>query len=122
MAFSPDGTTLASGSGSGVRLWNAENGQLKAPLQGESYVSSVAFSPDGTTLASGSGSGVHLWDTTSGQIKNTLQGHTDGVSSVAFSPDGTILASGSRDGTILLWDMQIFQLQPALLHEGVEDS
>ena len=66
VAFSPNGTTLASGDGpdnKAVRLWDVRTGTLKNILHGHSApVVSLAFSPDGTTLASASHDGtVLLW-------------------------------------------------------------
>ena len=123
VAFSPDGTTLATGGGgidesTGIRLWDIGTRQQIATLQGHGWgrIDALAFSPDGTILASGGGSHegtIRLWDMDSRQQIATLQepvvgpsGRVVGVSSLAFSPDGTILASGERgSGTVKLWEM-----------------
>src|SRR5262249_15374532 len=56
VAFSPDGTTLATISlDNTARLWNARTGRPIATLTGHTgTVTAVAFSPDGTTLATAS--------------------------------------------------------------------
>ena len=107
VAYSPDGSTLASGSADKtIRLWDAHTGEHKQTLSGHTdTVWSVAYSPDGSTLASGSADKtIRLWDAHTGEHKQTLSGHTDTVWSVAYSPDGSTLASGSADKTIRLWD------------------
>ncbi|KAJ7868391.1 WD40 repeat-like protein, partial [Mycena olivaceomarginata] len=109
VAFSPDGTRIASGSDDDtIRVWDAATGQqVGDPLAGHtSSVRSVAFSPDGTRIASGSGDDtIRVWDAATGQqVGDPLAGHTSWVRSVAFSPDGTRIASGSHDNTIRVWD------------------
>jgi len=108
VAFSPEGSLLAAGSGTptgpiddAVRLWDVGTGELEATLRERQSVWSIAFSPDGKTLASGNGAGITLWDL------ETYRGVSLGegpARSVAFSPDGTLLASGYPSGEILLWD------------------
>lgn len=123
VVFSPDGRTLASGSGfyydriSGLaeedvlKIWEVKSGQEIINLKGHTKgVTSVAFSPDGKTLATGShDQTIKIWDVESGVEIGCFTGHRDhvwagGVSSVAFSSDGHTLASGSWDGSIKLWD------------------
>ena len=105
VSFSPDGTILAAGSHSEVKLWDVATRTNIATLK-NSHVSSVSFSPDGAILASGSQDGaVKLWDVATRTNIATITGHKDGIIPVSFSPDGAILASGSQDGTVKLWDV-----------------
>ena len=125
VVFSPDGKTIATGADEGgVYLWNLAFDEIKHTftVSTDTYYRippaySVAFSPDGNTLATGGGTGtgggtVRLWDVKTGESKHTLTGHTAPVRSVAFNSDGTTLASGSEDGTVLLWDVTPYTVEP----------
>jgi WD40 repeat protein len=118
VAYSPDGSTLATGSADDTaKVWDVGTGTLLHSLEGHGdVVISVAYSPDGSTLATASRDGsARVWDVGTGELLHSLDGHSDGVISVAYSPDGSTLATGSgdgirapigsRDSTAKVWDV-----------------
>ncbi|CUE72149.1 Hypothetical protein, putative [Bodo saltans] len=85
VAFSPDGTLLATGSGDKrINLWCVGKAVLSATLSGYiGAVTSVAFSPNGMLLASGSSDNTTmLWRVADGTVCATLAGHTNGSANI----------------------------------------
>ena len=108
VAFSPDGTLIASGSEDNtVGLWNVASKKRIATLTGHGdQISSMSFSPKGTLLAIGARSRVgesstwsletELWDVASKKQVADFWNHGE----MSFSPDGTLLAING-----VLWDV-----------------
>ena len=90
VAWSPNGTRIASGSNDGtVQVWDASDGGHAYRYHGHTRkVTSVAWSPDGKRIASGSDDGtVQVWDASDGGHVYRYHGHTAEVVAVAWSPD-----------------------------------
>ena len=107
LAFSPDGSILASGSWDGtLKLWNLPSGALLWRGRHTNSISCLAFSPDGRLLASsGRDATVQFWDAHNGTNLQILP-HPGSVYRVTWSPDGGLLASGDFAGSIRLWQVQ----------------
>jgi WD40 repeat protein len=112
LAFSPDGSSLASGSkDKTIILTDLSSGEQKErfPSRQADSVISLAFSENGQMLASGSlDQTLILWDTATFQpIGQALLGANGSVTSLSFTPDSKTLVSGSDAGSITFWDVDI---------------
>ena len=102
LAFTPDGTVLASTAGNtgeyDIYLWDVAGGQKIGTLEGHTgIIWELAFSQDGEMLASvSSDKTAKVWDWQNGDLLRTLDFPGE-VASVRFSPDGQSLAVGGVD-------------------------
>ncbi|MCY4401689.1 MAG: WD40 repeat domain-containing protein [Candidatus Poribacteria bacterium] len=126
IAFSPDGSILASGGGEDqvINLFDPNTGELLKTLKGhQAYVSDVIFSSDGSILASGDWDGrIRLWNPETGEFIRILNANKLG--GIAFHPDSSILvnAGGSHEN-LKVWDTMTGKLLHTLEPEvfGVYD-
>jgi WD40 repeat protein len=113
VAFSPDDTTLVTGSAGylktwedgrevslkchtgGLQFWNARTATLLKTITLPNLpVLSVAISPDGQTLATAHQSEIRLWSFQTGELKHVIKTK---ATQVVFSPDGKFLVNGTHE-------------------------
>jgi WD40 repeat protein len=112
LAFSPDGSMLATSAGDGVAIWGVPSGDRVAVLTGPGKVNGVAFSPDGSELATAGDDGAaRIWDVRTWQLALTLGGRAPALRGVAFSPDGRRLATVGEDGLLRAYALDISDLE-----------
>ena len=116
LAFSPDGSILASGaSGTGdtgssqlaaVYFWDVPRAtELRHLPAHQGWVRSLSFSPDGRTLAStGSEPMIRFWDVADGREAFTQSGHRSEIRNLVVSPTDSTVVTAGQDGTIRHWD------------------
>ncbi len=124
VAFSPDGTKIATGSEDGTaRVFDAAASGELCRLNHDGPVRSVAFSPDGTKVATGSGQllsamgSARVFDAATGAELCRLD-HDGSVRSVAFSPNGTKVVTGSNDRSARVFDAATGAELCRLDHDG----
>ena len=108
LAFSPDGTMIASGGTEWptLHVWDTKTGEVRLTHHSHNWsVDALAFSPDGTALAVGGDSEAVEWLAFTGPDPALFpKDHPGQVIALAFSADGERITTVSRSGAIRLWN------------------
>ena len=122
IAFSPDGTLLASASADeSIRIWEVETGRKLRTFYGHlKSVGDVAFHPRGKILVSiGLGDGVKLWDVDQGVELVRWHDPSRGGWCLALNPAGTVIAREGAVGNLELLDFDTGKILRTLRgHQG----
>lgn len=114
VAFSPDGSFLASAGHEQVKVWDTRAWrELFTLAPSSSVLMFVAFSFDGRLLASGSmDSSISIWEIPSKNLiqtfysaGKTLSSLGNILSALTFSPTSYLLAAAEGKGIVHLWDL-----------------
>ena len=112
LAWSLDGSRLASGSYRDLRVWKADDftvaWQASSNLLGR--VTAVAFTPFGGALAAADSptaapAWVRIFAADTGREINDWRAHDDAINALAVSPDGGRLATAGGDKLVRIWEM-----------------
>ena len=106
VAFSPDGSQLASSGYHEVLIWNTADSSLIRRISNVAErIYDLEFSADGTMLAVAAGTPgqlgeLKLFSAADGQLVRTLVRARDAIFALSFSPDGQLLACAGADRSI----------------------
>jgi WD40 repeat protein len=120
VAWSPDGTQLASASGGRnggeLAVWEVHSGKCLQTFVGlADLVSAVTWDQNGNLLVSGDSDGMlRWWEVHNGECLLERQAHEGTIWALKRSPDGCWLASSGDDGAIRIWGLQSGELVQTL--------
>ena len=111
VAFSPDGTTIASAGYDNAMVYDTVHGRRLLSMNAGGYQRSVAFSPDGAFLAVGreprfsAEPDVKLFQFQPSRGIQVLRGSASQCMQPCFSPDGRRLAALAQNWDVLVWNL-----------------
>lgn len=114
LAFSPDGSRLATGGGEASRsgeliIWKTDDWTVERTIEDahSDTVYGLDFSADGRFLASGSADKfLKVFNVETGEHVRSYEGHTHHVMDVSWKGDRTSLVSAGADNVLKVWNAE----------------
>jgi WD40 repeat protein len=101
IAFSPDGSLLATAEEGVIYIWVARTWALLGSLQTQS-VNNIAFSRDNRLLIA-AGETIEFWDIDSRSLVYSISGTAGEMYAISMRPDGGVLSAANSDGSLILF-------------------
>lgn len=110
VTYSPDGSTLVAGLGTGdIHVWSLEDQKLaKYPKIHLEWTFATVFDSEGKTIFSAGGDNqLHRWSGPDFTSKvQSYVGHTGDIHALAVTKDHRFLVSAGDDMTPIVWDVE----------------
>ena len=108
VAWSPDGTQVASGGADGkLAIWSVTSGSLALTLNTDfTIVNTLAWSPNGRFLAAvGDKNELEIWNGTDEGAYATYKIASSGITALSWSPDNEHIALAGGDSAVRIVDV-----------------
>jgi WD40 repeat protein len=92
IAYSPDGTTVASNASGFIHLWRVSDGTLLRTITATNTFT-VAYSPDGSLISTG----TQLWNAATGALVRSLAWPSGDVTTTTFTHNGSEVVAAGED-------------------------
>lgn len=112
LSFSSDGRIIATASNDKtVKLWQRDTGKLLQTLPHQDNVYAVTFNADNQFVMTGSKDKTLNFWSLDGKLLNSIKVHQREIKDVEFSRDNNKFASVDMGGKVILWNLDIDELQ-----------
>lgn len=107
MAFTRDGKSLATLTGSRIELWSLSEHKITQTLK-TSAAEQILLAPGNRLATYGRTSGrIEIWNVATGKRDSVFESGLAGIASIAFSGNGSTVAIAGFDTTIHIWPFEI---------------
>jgi|GEM_PF-773891 len=106
----PRGQLCATAGRDGaIILWNYIAGRAISRLPSEGQVTALAFHPNEQFILGATAQGnITIWNISTSKKIDGLSAHRNPVAGLLIAPDGQQAYTASVDGTLSIWDLQVF--------------